>query len=113
MKPVSSPGIRLTKVIATISGVVTLGIGSIVVVGRYSDWSAERNAHAFCDAIPIGSAISSAIARAKDGSVRWWAPQERYYRFLFPGAFFEQAVCDVEVDQHGSVVRKAAEMQYD
>jgi hypothetical protein len=79
-EPARSSGIRLTKVIAAISGVLTPGIAAVIFFGRYSDWSAERNARAFCEAIPIGSSIFSTIAKAKDENVSWgsasgwWAP---------------------------------------
>ena len=103
---------KLTLTIATISAVVTLGGVALIAFSHYSNWSAERKARAFCEAIPIGSAISSASARAENEKVRWGS-ENRYYRFFFPGAFLDKGVCDVDVDEHGVVVRKASSMVYD
>lgn len=57
------------------------------------------------------SSISSAIARAKDERLLWGS--ERFYTFYFPGAIFDKALCEVEVDQNGLVVRKGSAMEYD
>jgi hypothetical protein len=73
--------------------------------------AAERRAHEFCDAIAIGSDISTAVAKAKAEDVFWGSVQG--YTFYFPATLFDKAVCEVTVDREGKVVSKEAEMEYD
>lgn len=72
---------------------------------------AEKKAHQFCDAIPIGSDISTAVAKAKAEGV-FWGP-EQGYTFYFPATIFDKAVCEVAVDREGKVVTRGAAMEYD
>lgn len=104
---------RLVKVIAAVSAAVTVGLVAFVAFNSYGNWSAEEDARAFCAALPAGSGISSAIAKAKDEKVIWIELSDRFHRFLFRGSFFDNAICDVEVDRQGKVLRKVSEMQYD
>jgi hypothetical protein len=97
---------RLLKVLAALTGVVVLWFAALITLSWYSNWHAERSARAFCDAIPIGSGISTAIGRAEKEKVLWG--QGRFYTFLFPGSAFDKAVCEVEVDQGGKVVKKGS-----
>src|SRR4051812_5638674 len=102
---------KVLKVLALLVAVFILCCGVFIAWGLYANWSAERRARAFCDAIPVGSSISGAITRANLEKLHWGS--EKFYRFYFPGAFFDKAVCDAEVDNAGRVLRKASEIQYD
>ena len=102
---------KFLKAVAIISTVIVLGVVLFSAFVFYGNWSAERRAREFCDAIPIGSSISTAIARAEKHKVVWVLG--RFYTFIFPAAFFDKAVCEVEVDQRGTVVKKGAVMEHD
>jgi hypothetical protein len=102
---------RLLKVLAGVATVIILGLAAIIAFARYGNWHAEQKARAFCDAIPVGSGISIAIARAENERVLWG--QGHFYTFFFPGSFFDKAVCEVEVDQRGMVVQKGSAVAYD
>lgn len=102
---------KYLKVVAAITAIIVLGFVFFLAVVFYGNWSAERRAREFCDAIPIGSSISTAIARAEKEKVLWGLG--RFYTFFFPGAFFDKAVCEVEVDQLKKVVKKGSVMEHD
>jgi hypothetical protein len=102
---------RLLKALAAVATVVILGLAALIAFALYGNWHAGQKARAFCDAIPVGSGISIAIARAENEGVLWG--QRRFYTFFFPGSFFDKAVCEVEVDQRGMVVKKGSVMAYD
>jgi hypothetical protein len=102
---------RLLKILAALAGIVILGVASVIAFALYGNWHAEQKARVFCDAIPLGSGISTAISRADKDKVLWG--RGRFYTFLFPGSFFDKAVCEVEVDQRGMVVKKGSVMVYD
>ena len=97
--------------IALVAACLILGVAVLLAVGLYGDRSAERNARAFCDAIPIGSPISNAVAKAKAEKILWGTA--RFYSFYFPGVVFDKAICEVEVDEHGVVVTKGYVMEHD
>lgn len=102
---------KYLKAIAAIIAVIVLGFAFFLTVVFYGNWSAERRAREFCDAIPIGSSISTVIARAEKEKVLWGLG--RFYTFFFPGTFFDKAVCEVEVDQLKRVAKKGSVMEYD
>ena len=102
---------KLAKATAVAVAAIILGGAIFMGVAFYSNWSAGRNARVFCEAIPVGSAISAATAKADERKILWGA--DRLYRFYFPGAFFDKGICDVEVDPQGRVLRKAFAMLYD
>lgn len=62
---------KYLKAIAAMATVIILGVVCFLAVVLYGDWSAERSAREFCDAVPIGSGISTAIARAEREKVPW------------------------------------------
>lgn len=102
---------RLLKILAVMATVVILGTSALIAVTLYGNWHAERRALAFCEATSIGSAISTAVARADKEKIPW--ASDRFYIFFFPGAFFDKAICQVQVDQSGRVVKKLSEMEND
>jgi hypothetical protein len=102
---------KLLKIIAATMAIVIVGCAALFAFVFYGNWSAERKARAFCDAIPIGSAISAAIATAEKEKVLWG--KGRFYTFFFPGSFFDKAVCEVEVDKYGKAVKKGATIEHD
>ena len=102
---------RFLKVLAALAGVVILGVAAVIAFALYGNWHGEQKARAFCDAIPIGSGISTAISKADKDKVLWG--RGRFYTFFFPGSFFDKAVCEVEVDQGGMVVKKGSVMVHD
>lgn len=77
----------------------------------YPNWSAEREAKAFCDEIAIGSDVSLAVERAKEKRIFFGDFQG--YTFYFPGLVFDKAVCEVSVDANRKVISKASIMEYD
>ena len=101
----------LLKNIALVAASLILGAAALLAVGLYVDRSAERDARAFCDATPIGASISIAIAKANAKKVLWGTA--RFYSFYFPGVIFDKAICEVEVDEHGIVVRKGYVVEHD
>ena len=102
---------RYVKATVIVIAVVILGCTAFVACIVYANWSAERRAREFCDDISIGSDISAATARANHRKILW-GPY-RGYTFYFPGFIFDKAVCEVEVDQHGKLVKKGSVMEYD
>jgi hypothetical protein len=100
-----------------VRGVVGLIVVAVVFVGAifagalYINRSAERHATEFCEAIPVGSAISVAIAEAARRKVLW--STGRTYAFYFSGLFFDKGVCEVSVSDGGKVVSKSARMEFD
>ena len=105
---------RRTKVVLLV-GKVALGIvialGAIVAPISYLNWSAERNARKFCDAIAIDSDISVATQKVKDKKLYYGDSQG--YTFYFWGMVFDKAVCEVSLDQNRKVTAKHSEMEYD
>ncbi len=73
--------------------------------------AAEIKAHAFCDAIAIGSDISTVVSRAKAGDIFFGTAGG--YTFYFPATGFDKAVCEVTVNRDGVVSSKDAVMEYD
>ena len=73
--------------------------------------AAEMKAHAFCDAIAIGSDISTAVSRAKAEDI--FLGTAGGYTFYFPATSFDKAVCEVTVTRDGKVISKDAVMEYD
>ena len=71
---------RLFKILAVLAAVVILGIAALIAVALYGNWYAERRTRAFCAATSIGSAISTAVARADNEKVPW--ASDRFYIFF-------------------------------
>ena len=111
MRATRSAVSRYVKATVIVISVVILGCAVFVASIVYANWSAEKRAREFCDEIPIGSDISTATARANHRKILW-GPY-RGYTFYFPGFIFDKAVCEVDVDQHGKVVKKGSAMEYD
>ena len=86
-------------------------VGTAVACTAYLDWSAERQAKAFCNDVPIGSDISLAVERAKDKKLLYG--DYRRYTFYFPGMVFDKAVCEIWIDPNRKVTSKHSEMEYD
>src|SRR5262252_7903378 len=61
--------------------------------------AAEVKARAFCDAIAIGSDISTAVSRAKAEDIFFGTAGG--YTFYFPATSFDKAVCEVAVTRDG------------
>jgi hypothetical protein len=101
------------RIVAVIIGIVVLLAGLFVVLMaasfKWADWRAERQAKAFCNAIPIGSDVAPAVARAGQysASKHPWG-----YSFVFQ-ANFDSAYCDVRTDAGGKVLEKRTQMLYD
>jgi hypothetical protein len=102
---------RLLRISLTTAAVVVGAFAVIAACVRYLDWSADRTAKAFCDAIKPGSEIASAIEHAKGKKILYGSSGA--YTFYFPGTMFNKAVCTVSVDQAGKVTSKSSEMEYD
>lgn len=102
---------RVLKWLAMTLGVLLLGCAVLTALLCYVNRSAERRAHAFCDAIALGSTISAAAAKANREKIGWVL--EPFYTFSFPGTPFDVAIREVEVDPDGTVLTKAASMVYD
>jgi hypothetical protein len=95
----------------------------------YANAAAEMNARVFCDGIPVGSSITSEIAkfekdigyRQEPGgkvSVRHYGfPQEGFstdsHTFLFYGFMSDRAYCDVSLSADGKITARNSFMQYD
>ncbi len=73
--------------------------------------AAEMKAHAFCDAIAIGSDISTTVSRAKAAGIFFGTAGG--YSFYFPATMFDKAVCEVTVNHDGRVISKGAVMEFD
>jgi hypothetical protein len=114
----------------TIRRIAKIGLGIILLLGgmrscaSYINWSAERDAQALCDSIPLGSEIVPTIRKfEKDiGFVAQPGGKEtvRHYgypdsgnhtnghRFMFFGIWMDKAYCDISLTQDGRVKAKSA-----
>ena len=95
---------KLALALLALCGVLIAGI-------YYVNWSAEKKAKLFCDEILVGSDVSLAINRAKQGKIFYG--DYRGFTFYFPGFVFDKAVCAVTVDSDRKVTSKGSEMEYD
>jgi hypothetical protein len=111
MKSTQSLRKKIVKIVLAIILVVIIFCGAVVASIFYANRSAERRSREFCDEISIGSDISTATVRANSRKILWG--HEDRYTFYFPGFIFDKAVCEVTVNQHGKVISKSAEMEYD
>ena len=90
----------------------------LIALVEYINWSAEREAQAFCDAIEPGSDISLAVTKfeeklGKRGALHYGSVEDKGHTFLFPGFMFDKAVCGVSVASDGKAISKYSQMQYD
>lgn len=104
-----------------ILGVLALP-ASCITWAVVADSLAEREAHAFCDDIPVGADLApivTAFDREHPGSsskvsARHYAvPEWPGHRFMFPGVMLDRAYCDAVADPQGQVVSKNAYILYD
>ena len=96
-----------------VAALIVLLIAPVALL-KYLNYSAERNAEAFCGNIQLGSNISVAIQAAHAKKIRGLNfANPLNYTFYFPGVMFDKAVCDVWIDPKGRVVSKHAEMEDD
>lgn len=102
---------KYVRTIALVVASFIVVVVALLAAALWGDRSAERKARAFCDAIPIGSDISGAIAKANAEKILWGTA--RFYSFYFPGVVFDKAICEVEVDGHGIVAKKGYAMEHD
>jgi hypothetical protein len=100
---------KIVFAVGKVALVVVLALGVIVACGSYLNWSAERKATKFCDAIAIGSDISAAIGKVKDK--KDFYGDSHQYTFYFWGMVFDKAVCEVSVDSNRKVTAKHLEME--
>ena len=90
----------------------------LIVLDRYANWSAEREAQVFCDAIEPGSDISLAITKfekkvGKKDALHYRSAEDNVHTFLFPGFMFDKADCSVSVTPDGKTISKYSQMLYD
>ena len=102
---------KLAIVCGKVAIVTIATLGAMVACVFYANWSADRKAKAFCDAINVGSDISLTIDKAKKNKIFFGNFQG--FTFYFPGTGFDKAVCEVSVDPNGKVTSKNSEMEYD
>lgn len=102
---------RLVRGVVGLIIVAVVFVGVILAGALYINRSAERDASEYCEAIPVGSAISVAVAEAARRKVLW--SMGRTYVFYFSGLFFDKGVCEVSVSDGGKVASKTARMEFD
>ena len=77
------------------------------VYWNYQDRQAESAANQFCNALVVGSAVSSAIAQAKVAGARFVTDEVSNPKlFFFPGPIFNGFFCSVAVVDGKVISRK-------
>jgi hypothetical protein len=100
--------------IAVCSGAIVLAVEAVSSIALWANWTADRNARAFCEQTAIGSNISKATARADRNKIMWGRSEPRSsYTFYFFGFVMDKAVCDVSADSKGTVKSRNAEFESD
>src|SRR5579871_3479414 len=114
----------------TIYAIAKIVLGIALIFGgmrsccSYINWSAEHDAQALCDSMPIGSDIVPTIRKfekdigfgkqpgAKESIRHYGYPDSGPYtdghRFMFFGMWMDKAYCDVSLTQDGRVKAKNA-----
>jgi hypothetical protein len=116
---------RLAKIVLGIA----LLLGGMRSCSSYINWSAEREAQALCDSMPIGSDIIPTISKfekdigfvkqpgEKETICHYGYPDSGPYtdghRFMFFGMWMDKAYCDVSLTQDGKVKAKNVYLQED
>lgn len=98
-------------IVTAITIALVAGVGAIFLFARYANERAEQHARAFCDAIAVGSNVATAVEKARVEKIIWGSSHS--YRFWFPGAFFDKAVCEVDVTDQRIVLGKSWELLRD
>jgi hypothetical protein len=120
--PIRQRVYALVKVALVIASIPVVLIALFAAIVYYANWSAERDAEALCDSIPLGSDIVPTIRKfEKDiGFIKQPGGKEtvRHYgypdsgpytdghRFMFFGMWMDKAYCGVSLTQDGKVKAK-------
>ena len=97
-----------------LGGIVAL-VAAVIAYGGYANYAAERDARGFCAAIPVGSEVQAAVARAADQRIRHRegvTDGKGAHEFVFQGWVFNAGVCRVAV-ANGKVLSVVALMEGD